>query len=136
MSHASPQARSPVTGHRQPAGPPALGILVYAATAYLVFLVVLGYAVGFFAGFGVPTGIDHGPRVAAPAAVAVDLLLLLLFAVQHTVMARPWFKRRWTRVVPEPAERASFVSPRAASTGVSGIPSWPRSSSSSGRRLR
>ena len=44
-----------------------------------------------------------------PAAVAVDLLLLLLFAVQHTVMARPWFKRRWTRIVPGPAERASFV---------------------------
>src|SRR6266699_374603 len=42
-------------------------------------------------------------------AVVVDLLLLLLFAVQHTVMARPWFKRRWTRIVPGPAERASFV---------------------------
>jgi protein-S-isoprenylcysteine O-methyltransferase Ste14 len=41
--------------------------------------------------------------------VAIDLLLLLLFAVQHTVMARPWFKRRWTRIVLGPAERASFV---------------------------
>src|SRR6185369_17594717 len=44
-----------------------------------------------------------------PTAVAVDLFLLLLFAVQHTVMARPWFKRRWARIVPVPAERASFV---------------------------
>jgi protein-S-isoprenylcysteine O-methyltransferase Ste14 len=75
----------------------------------LIILVVLGYAVGFFAGFGVPKGIDQGPRAAVPVAAGIDLLLLLLFAVQHTVMARPWFKRRWTRVVPEPAERASFV---------------------------
>jgi protein-S-isoprenylcysteine O-methyltransferase Ste14 len=88
---------------------PALIILVYAAAVYLFFLAVLGYAVGFFAGFGVPKGIDQGPRAAVPVAVAIDLLLLLLFAVQHTVMARPWFKRRWTRIVPEPAERATFV---------------------------
>jgi protein-S-isoprenylcysteine O-methyltransferase Ste14 len=88
---------------------PALIILVYAAVVYLLFLVVLCYAAGFFAGFGVPKGIDQGSRAAVPVAVAVDLLLLLLFAVQHTVMARPWFKRRWTRIVPGPAERASFV---------------------------
>jgi methanethiol S-methyltransferase len=88
---------------------PALIILVYAAAVYLFFVAVLGYAAGFFAGFGVSKGIDQGPRAAGPAAVAIDLLLLLLFAVQHTVMARPWFKRRWTRIVPAPAERASFV---------------------------
>ena len=88
---------------------PALIILVYAVVVYLLFLVVLGYAAGFFAGFGVPKGIDQGSRAAVPVAVAVDLFLLLLFAVQHTVMARPWFKRRWTRIVPGPAERASFV---------------------------
>jgi protein-S-isoprenylcysteine O-methyltransferase Ste14 len=88
---------------------PALIILVYAVAVYLLFLAVLGYAAGFFAGFGVPEGIDQGPRTAVPAAVAIDLVLLLLFAVQHTVMARPWFKRRWTRLVPEPAERTSFV---------------------------
>ena len=88
---------------------PALIILVYAVVVYLLFLVVLGYAAGFFAGFGVPKGIDQGSRAAVPVAVAVDLFLLLLFAVQHTVMARPSFKRRWTRIVPGPAERASFV---------------------------
>ena len=82
---------------------------MYAAAVYLVFLAVLGYAAGFFAGLGAPKGIDQGPRAAVPVAVAIDLLLLLLFAVQHTVMARPWFKRRWTRIVPEPAERATFV---------------------------
>ena len=110
MSHATKQARPQAdAGHPQPASMPALSIVVYAAAAYLLFLAVLGYAVGFFAGVGVPKGIDQGPRPAVPAAVATDLLLLLLFAVQHTVMARPWFKRRWASVVPEPAERASFV---------------------------
>jgi protein-S-isoprenylcysteine O-methyltransferase Ste14 len=84
-------------------------ILGYAAAAYLLFLAVLGYAIGFFAGAGVPTGIDSGTRSPWPLAVAVDLLLLLLFAAQHSVMARPWFKRRWTRLVPVPAERATYV---------------------------
>jgi methanethiol S-methyltransferase len=88
---------------------PGLATMVYAAAVYLFFLAVLGYTVGFFAGFGVPKGIDQGPRATVPAAVTVDLLLLLLFAVQHTVMARPWFKRRWTRIVPQPAERSTFV---------------------------
>jgi methanethiol S-methyltransferase len=88
---------------------PALIILVYAAAVYLFFLAVLGYAVGFFADVGVPKGIDQRPHTTVSAAAAIDLLLLLLFAVQHTVMARPWFKHRWTRIVPEPAERATFV---------------------------
>ncbi len=94
---------------------PALIIVVYAAAVYLLFLALLRYAVGFFAGFGAPKGIDQGPRTGRPyrtavrAAAGIDLLLLLLFAVQHTVMARLWFKRRWIRIVPGPAERASFV---------------------------
>ena len=92
-----------------PRGVPAPLILGYAAVAYLLFLAVLVYAIGFFAGVGVPKGIDQGPRSPWPLAVAIDLLLLLLFAVQHTVMARPWFKRRWTRLVPVPAERATYV---------------------------
>jgi protein-S-isoprenylcysteine O-methyltransferase Ste14 len=56
-----------------------------------------------------PRASTRVPRAAVPVAVAIDLLLLLLFAVQHTVMARPWFERRWTRIMPQPAERASFV---------------------------
>jgi len=88
---------------------PSLAVVVYAAAVYLFFLAVLGYTVGFFAGFGVPKGIDQGPRATVPTAVAIDLLLLVLFAVQHAVMARPWFKRRWTRIVPQPAERSTFV---------------------------
>jgi methanethiol S-methyltransferase len=88
---------------------PAPILVVYAAAVYLIFLAVLGYAVGFFAGFGVPKGIDQGTRAAVPVAAAIDLSLLMLFAVQHTLMARPWFKRRWTRIVPRPAERSAFV---------------------------
>jgi len=109
MPHATKLAGLPVTERAQLARVPALIIVVYAAAVYLLFLAVLGYAVGFFAGFGVPKGIDQGPRAAVPVAAGVFLLLLLLFAVQHTVMARPWFKRRWTRIVPAPAERATFV---------------------------
>src|SRR6266702_3211957 len=109
MSHATKPTRLPVAGRPQLARMPALIILAYAVAVYLLFLTVLGYAVGFFAGLGVPKGIDQGTRAAVPVAVAIDLLLLLLFAVQHTVMARPSFKRRWTRIVPEPAERTTFV---------------------------
>jgi protein-S-isoprenylcysteine O-methyltransferase Ste14 len=95
--------------HPQWASVPALIILAYAVAVYLFFLAVIGYAAAFCAGRGVPKSIDQGPRAAVPVAVAIDLLLLLLFAVQHTVMARLWFKRRWTRIVPEPAERTTFV---------------------------
>jgi protein-S-isoprenylcysteine O-methyltransferase Ste14 len=98
------QTRRPSAG-----GTAALLILGYAVAVYAVFVVVTGYAIGFFADAGVPKGIDQGPRSPWPLAVAIDLLLLLLFAAQHTVMARPWFKRRWTRLVPGPAERATFV---------------------------
>ena len=69
---------------------------------------------GFFAGLGVPKGIDQGPRADVPVAAAIDLFLLLLLAVQHTVMARPWFKRRWTRIVPGPAGGLAQAGGRAA----------------------
>ena len=88
---------------------------MYAAAVYLLFLAVFGYAIGFFAGVGVSKAIDQGPRAAVPVTVAIDLLLLLLFAVQHTLMARPWFKRRWMRIVPAPAERHLLFA--AAATG-------------------
>ncbi len=84
-------------------------IMGYAAAAYLSLLAVLGYAIGFFIGAGVPKGIDDGPHSPWPLAVAADVALLALFALQHTVMARPWFKRWSTRLVPGPAERATFV---------------------------
>jgi len=99
----------PLPGHRPAAGFSALLTLGYAAAAYLVFLAVLAYSLGFFADLGVPRGIDEGTRTGWPAAVATDTALLLLFAVQHTGMARARFKRQWTRLVPAPAERAMYV---------------------------
>lgn len=90
-------------------------ILVYGAAAYLLFLATLIYTVGFLAGAGVPKGIDDG--VAGPAwrALIIDAALLVLFAGQHSVMARPWFKRWWTRLVPAAVERSTYV---LASTAV------------------
>ena len=84
-------------------------VLVYAVAAYLVFLASFLYAVGFIGGFLTPTRLD-GPREGnLAAAVATDLALLALFAVQHSGMARPAFKRRLTRYVPAAAERATYV---------------------------
>jgi methanethiol S-methyltransferase len=84
-------------------------VVGYGTIAYLIFLAVLVYTIGFLANVGVPKGIDAGDVGPVWLAVAVDAGLLALFAVQHTVMARPWFKRWWTRFVPTPIERSTFV---------------------------
>lgn len=84
-------------------------IAVYGVLSYLVFFGTFVYLIGFLAGLGVPKGVDGGPAVAWPAALAVDLALVALFGCQHSVMARAGFKRLWTRFVPEPAERSSYV---------------------------
>jgi protein-S-isoprenylcysteine O-methyltransferase Ste14 len=110
MSEATKTIRPPGATPRPPAArASAVLIFSYATAVYGLFLVVLVYAVGFFAGFGVLTDIDDGVRSGWPLAVAIDVGLLALFAVQHTVMARSWFKRWLMRMVPGPAERATFV---------------------------
>ena len=104
MSEATKAIYRPGATARPPAARArALLILGYAAAVYGLFLAASVYAVGFFAGFAVPKAIDDGVRSGWPLAVAIDLGLLALFAVQHTVMARSWFKRWLTRVVPGPA---------------------------------
>jgi protein-S-isoprenylcysteine O-methyltransferase Ste14 len=98
-----------------PANPPRIGkvrmaILTFAILAYVLALGTSVYLIGFVAGVPVlPKTIDSGIAGARGIAIGVDLALLALFAVQHSVMARQGFKRWWTRIVPEPAERSSYV---------------------------
>jgi protein-S-isoprenylcysteine O-methyltransferase Ste14 len=83
--------------------------LIYGILSYVLFLASFLYAVGFIGGFLTPTRLD-GPRQGSlAAALAIDGGLLVLFAVQHSGMARPGFKRWLTRFVPEPAERSTYV---------------------------
>src|SRR6516164_7498837 len=84
-------------------------VLAYGTASYALFLVTLVYAVGFVGGFATPTRLD-GPRQGlVVTALAVDLGLMALFALQHSGMARPAFKRWWVRFVPEVAERSTYV---------------------------
>ena len=81
----------------------------YGVVSYAIFLATFLYAIAFVGGFAVPRRLDGKLQTSVTTALAVDCLLLTIFAVQHSVMARRWFKERWTRVVPWAIERSTYV---------------------------
>lgn len=82
--------------------------LIYAVISYAIFFGTFLYAIGFVGGYLVPKDIDDGPETATSTALIINLALLGLFGVQHSIMARPAFKRAWQKLVPQPVERATY----------------------------
>jgi methanethiol S-methyltransferase len=84
-------------------------ILAYGVITYIIFNCVFLYMIGFVCGAIVPKNIDSGIRGSIPEALLVDFILVLLFGVSHSIMARPGFKKELTKYIPEAAERSTFV---------------------------
>lgn len=94
---------------------------VYAVVVYMFFLATFACAIAFVGDMSVAKGINSGTPGPAVPAVAIDLALLAIFALQHSVMARRGFKAWWTKLVPRPVERTTFV---LAATGVLALLIW------------
>src|SRR5262245_58118272 len=98
-----------------------IAFFVYGVVCHLLFLVVYAWLGAFVGNLpGIKT-IDSNPGGSMSAAIIIDLLLILLFAAQHSIMARPAFKQVWTRIIPKPIERSTYV---LASCIVTAILIW------------
>ena len=93
-------------------------MLIYPLIAYLLGLASIVYIIGFLVDFGVPKSISDGETVSTWAAVAVDAGLVSLFGLHHSITARTSFKRWWTKFVPPPIERATYLYMTAIMTGL------------------
>lgn len=84
-------------------------VLLYGVMAYAIAMSALAYLAGFIGNVLVPKSIDGVVTVPLWQALLTNISLILLFAVQHSVMARPWFKKWWTRYIPAPIERSTYI---------------------------
>jgi protein-S-isoprenylcysteine O-methyltransferase Ste14 len=88
---------------------PGLVYLTYGTVSYAIFFATFLYLVGFLANVLVPKSIDSGLAGAQLEGLLINTVLIAVFGLQHSIMARPWFKKGWTKIVPKPAERSTYV---------------------------
>ena len=110
MSNSGCPVRRREAGAQEPAGGVSrVAALLYGFVSYLLFLAVFVYLAGFVTGIAVPRTVDRAIEAPLAQAIMIDVGLLTVFALQHSVMARPGFKRWWTRYVPAAVERSTYV---------------------------